>query len=318
MSISESPQVDTVIVGGSAAGLCAALALGRSRRSVVVIDAGAPRNAASPHMHGVLGHDGLPPADFLALGRRDLEPYDVTFVDGEATRAERTNDDRVTVSLADGRTFSGRTLVAATGLRDALPDIPGLRERWGIDVLHCPYCHGWEVQDQRIVVLATGTLAVHSALLFRQLSSDVTVLFHTDARPAAEDLAKLTARDIVTLEGPVAEVVSTDGALTGLQLCDGQVVLADAVVVVPTAQAWSPVLESLGLETVPHPMGADLGTMYPVEMGGRTAVPGVWASGNVTDPVGSVVKAVADGYSTGAMINMELVSQDVDTAAAVR
>ncbi len=191
-SISTEP-CDVVIVGGSAAGLSAALALGRSRRRVVVIDAGHPRNVSSAHVHGVLGHDGLSPAEFLDKGRHDLEPYDIALVEGIATDATRLDDGTFRVALQDGRTHSARALLAATGVRDELPDIPGLGQRWGIDVLHCPYCHGWEVRDQRIVVLCSSPMSVHSALMFRQLSDDVALVLHNDARPTAQESAQREA-----------------------------------------------------------------------------------------------------------------------------
>lgn len=307
--------VDVLIIGGSATGLSAALALGRSRRRVVVVDDGHPRNASTPHMHGVLGHDGLSPAEFLGKGRRDLEPYDVTFVEGRAANAQVDDTGSVQVTLDSGQTHRARALLVATGLRDELPDIPGLRERWGIDVLHCAYCHGWEVRDQRIVILSTSPISVHQALVFRQLSVDVTLVVHVGDAPGPEDLTKLNAQGVAVVPGPATEVLVEDDRLTGLQLSGGETVAAQAVVVMPRVEASSEVLDSLGLQATPHPMGPQIGTAYAVEPGGRTTVPGVWAAGNVVDPMGAVAKSVADGYGTGAMINADLVMQDAAIAA---
>ncbi len=299
-----------VIVGGSAAGLSAALALGRSRRSVVVVDSGRPRNATSAHMHGVLGQDGLSPTEFLARGRRDLQPYDVSFVDGEVTSATRLDDGTFEVTLDDGRRYAARALLAATGVRDELPDIPGLRERWGIDVLHCPYCHGWEVRDQRVVVLGTISMSAHTALMFRQLSAEVTLVLHNDIRPGDEEMAKLAGRGVAIVAGPVTELVLENDRLAGLRLRDGGTLRAQALVVAPRADASCAVLNAVGLQPVPHPMGPQMGTTYALEMGGRTSVPGVWAAGNVVDLVATVAKSVADGYFTGAMINADLIMQE--------
>ena len=164
---------DVVVVGGGAAGLNGALMLGRSRRSVLVIDAGEPRNAPAHGVHGLLGREGMPPAELLARGRDEVRSYGGHLVTGEVTGAVREGDG-FAVSLVGGRVVHARRLLVTTGLVDELPDVPGLRERWGRDVLHCPYCHGWEVRDRAIGVLATTARSMHQALLFRQLSADVT------------------------------------------------------------------------------------------------------------------------------------------------
>ncbi|MFL6056110.1 MAG: NAD(P)/FAD-dependent oxidoreductase, partial [Actinoallomurus sp.] len=163
---------DEVVVGGGAAGLSGALTLARSRRSVVVIDAGSPRNAPAAGVHGFLSRDGIPPAELLERGRAEVCGYGGQVVPGEVDAVAR-EENGFSVALTDGRVVRARRLLVATGAVDELPDIPGLHARWGRDVVHCPYCHGWEVRDQAIGVLATGPLSVHQALLFRQLSSDV-------------------------------------------------------------------------------------------------------------------------------------------------
>src|SRR5918995_2490654 len=158
---------DVVVVGGGAAGLSGALMLARSRRSVVVVDAGAPRNAPAAGVHGLLAREGMPPGELFERGRAEVRSYGGSVVEGEVVSAERDGDG-FTVGLADRRTVRARRLLVTTGLVDELPDVPGLRERWGRDVLHCPYCHGWEARDQAIGVLACGPIAGHPALLFRQ------------------------------------------------------------------------------------------------------------------------------------------------------
>ncbi|MEU4744476.1 NAD(P)/FAD-dependent oxidoreductase, partial [Actinosynnema sp. NPDC023658] len=180
---------DVVVVGGGAAGLNGALMLARSRRSVVVVDAGAPRNAPADGVHGLLARDGMPPAELLERGRAEVRSYGGHVVTGEVETVTREGD-RFVVALADGRTVRARRVLVTTGLVDELPDVPGLRERWGRDVVHCPYCHGYEVRDQAIGVLASGPMSMHQALLFRQLSADVTFFSHT-APPNAEQAEQL-------------------------------------------------------------------------------------------------------------------------------
>src|SRR3954471_10971795 len=200
---------DVVIIGGGAAGLSGALALGRARRSVLVVDGGAPRDAPAAEMHNYLGRDGTRPADLLAAGRAEVAGYGGSVVEGEVVSARR-EDDGFIVALADGRAVRARRLLVTTGLVDELPPVPGLAERWGHDVLHCPYCHGWEVRDRSIGVLSTGPGGVLKALLWRQWSADVTLFLHTGPEPTGEEAAQLAARGIAVVTGEVT-AVQTDG-----------------------------------------------------------------------------------------------------------
>jgi thioredoxin reductase len=188
-----SQRYDVAIGGGGAAGLSAALVLARARRRVVVLDAGSPRNALAAHMHNYLSRDGMPPAELLAVGRAEVLGYGGEIVSATVARVEATPTG-FSVTLDDGSTLAARRLLIATGLTDELPDLPGLRERWGRDVLHCPYCHGYEVRDQALGVLGTGPRSVHQALLVRQVSSDVVFFRHTLADFVAEDRQRLAAR----------------------------------------------------------------------------------------------------------------------------
>ncbi|MEU4807720.1 NAD(P)/FAD-dependent oxidoreductase [Nocardia fluminea] len=306
---------DVVVLGGGAAGLNAALMLARSRRSVAVIDAGAPRNAPAQGVHGLLGREGMPPLELLELGRAEVRGYGGHIVSGEVVsvaRAGNTAGAEFLVTLADGKTVSARRILVATGLADELPDVPGLREHWGHDVLHCPYCHGWEVRDQRIAVLASGPMSVHQALLFSQLSDDIVFLSHTADPLTAEDTEKLVARGIRIVDGKVVEVLGAD-RLTGVQLADGSVVECDALVVGPRMNTRATFLTDLGLIPEPHPSG--MGDHIPADPMGRTSVPGVWIAGNATDPSAQVGAAAAAGAMAGAQINAELVM--AETAAAV-
>src|SRR5689334_13478137 len=186
---------DVVVIGGGAAGLSAALVLSRARRSVLVVDAGAPRNAPAAHMHGYLSRDGLPPAELLATGRREVAHYGGEFVAGTATGLVPDGETGHWVLLADGARLRARQVLVTTGLRDELPDVPGLRERWARDVLHCPYCHGHEVADRPLGVLGTGPESVRYAQIVRQWSDDLTY-FAPAGTLSGKDRAELAARSI--------------------------------------------------------------------------------------------------------------------------
>jgi thioredoxin reductase/SAM-dependent methyltransferase len=305
---------DVVVLGGGAAGLNGAMMLARSRRSVAVIDAGAPRNAPAEGVHGLLGHDGLPPAELLERGRSEVRRYGGHVVAGEVTGAAR--DERgFTVTLADGRSTRGRRLLVTTGLVDVLPEVPGVRERWGRDVLHCPYCHGWEVRDRAIAILATGPMAVHQALLFRQLSDDVTFFAHA-VRPDDEQAEQLAARGIRVVEGTVASLEIVQDRLVGVRMGDGEVIEREAVVVSPRMVARAGFLDDLGLRTTEHPSGT--GEHVPCDPTGRTDVPGVWAAGNATDLVAQVGAAAAQRAFAGAQINADLVMEETGASVEAR
>ncbi|WP_054813458.1 NAD(P)/FAD-dependent oxidoreductase [Nocardia arizonensis] len=305
---------DVVVVGGGAAGLNGALMLARSRRSVAVIDAGQPRNAPAGGVHGLLGHDGVPPAELLARGRAEVREYGGHIVEGAVTDLHR-DDSGFRVSLADGTRVHARRVLVTSGLVDELPDIPGVREQWGRGVVHCPYCHGWEVRDKAIGVLGSGPMSVHQALLFRQLSPDVVYVTHTVA-PTPEQAEQLAARGIRVIESK-AEGLETEGdRLVGVRLGDGTVLDRDAVVVSTRMVARADFLGSVGLTTVDHPSGA--GVHLPTDALGRTEVAGIWAAGNVTDPSAQVGASAAAGAAAGAQINFDLVNEEIRAAVEAR
>ncbi|MFF3672074.1 FAD-dependent oxidoreductase [Microtetraspora malaysiensis] len=305
---------DVVVVGGGAAGLSGALALARARRSVLVVDEGRPRNAPAGHVHNYLGREGTPPAELAAAGRDEVTRYGGQIVSGRAETAAKAGDGFL-VTLDDARHVRARRLLVTTGLVDELPDVPGLAERWGRDVLHCPYCHGWEVRDRRIGVLATGPLAWHQAEMWRQWSPDVLVLLHHAPPPDAERAERLAARGIVVVDGPVAGVDTDGDTLTGVRLASGEVVALDAVVVASRLSARADVLESLGLKTVEVEIGGHVvGTRVPADPTGATAVPGVWVAGNVADVQAQVIASATAGLTAGAAINADLVAEDTRDA----
>jgi thioredoxin reductase len=306
-------KYEVIVVGGGTAGLSAALILGRARRRTLVVDAGEPRNAPAAHMQGYLSRDGMPPAEFLAAGREEIARYGVELVRDRAV--DVTKGDDFTVTLASGRTVDARRLVIATGLRDELPAVPGVAERFGRDVLHCPYCHGWEVRDQAFGVLATGPMSVHQALIVSQWSKDVTFFLHTVAEEelSDDDLRRLAAAGVKVVPGEVAGLVVEDDRLTGVRLTGGGVHARQVVFTAPRPVPRTDLLERLGAELRETPFGA-----YPVvDETGLTTVPGVWTAGNAVGFAEQVVNAAAGGYRAGATINGELLMTDLDAAVEV-
>ena len=224
----DNARYDVVVVGGGAAGLSAALVLGRARRRVVVVDGGAPRNAPAAHMQGFLSRDGMSPAELLAVGREEAAAYGVEFISGHVISVEPG----FVVSLDDGETLTARRLLIATGATDELPSIPGLQERWGRDFLHCPYCHGWEVRDQPLGVLGTGPSSVEHAQLIRQWSDDLIFFAHTYELTDTER-EQLEARGIRIVDAEVRGIVVEEDRLRGVVLGDGRTVERAALFIRP-------------------------------------------------------------------------------------
>jgi thioredoxin reductase len=313
--VTEEQRFDVAVIGGGAAGLSAAVVLGRSRRSVVVVDAGAPRNAPAAGVHGFLSRDDIRPAELLEIGRAEVDKYGGVVWHGEAQAARRTADG-FEVTLVDGRRVSAGRLLVTTGLVDELPDTPGVRQRWGRDVVHCPYCHGWEVRDRAIGVLGTGPMAVHQALLFRQLTSDVVLFAHTAPALTDEQAEQLAARGVRVVPGLVDRLDVVGDRITGVRLVDGTVVAREVVAVAPRFVAATRVLASLGLRPTAHPLG--IGEYIAADPTGLTEVPGVWVAGNVTDLSAQVVTAAAGGAHAAIAINGDLIAEDTRRAVDAR
>ncbi|MFF4416597.1 NAD(P)/FAD-dependent oxidoreductase [Streptosporangium sp. NPDC001559] len=303
---------EVVVVGGGIAGLTAAMILGRSRRSVLVVDAGEQRNTPAAHMQGYPSRDGTPPGEFLAEVRREVAAYGVELVRDRVTAAEPDGNGEFEVTLGDGGRVHARRLVVATGLVDELPDLPGVAERWGRDVIHCPYCHGWEVRDEPIGVLYGRATGIHQALLFGRLSNDV-VLFSGTGELADSDRRLLRAAGVRVADGEVEEIVVEDDRLTGVRLAGGQV-FPRSVVVVPTRMVpRDELLTKLGARTKDTPAGP----FVEVDPVGLTSVPGVWAVGNATGPAEQVVNSASAGYRAATAVNADLIHTDLEHAAAL-
>ncbi|MBX7551010.1 NAD(P)/FAD-dependent oxidoreductase [Streptomyces sp. tea 10] len=312
--MTENSRYEVVVVGGGAAGLSAALVLGRARRRTLVVDAGEPRNAPSAHMQGYLSRDGMSPAAFLAVGREELARYGVELVRDRVTDAARDGEG-FAVRLAQGRTAHARHVVIATGLKDELPGVPGLAERFGRDVVHCPYCHGWEVRDRPTGVLATSPLSVHQALMVTQWSDDVRLFLHEVAESELTDvdLRRLAAARVAVVPGRVTGLVVADDRLTGVRLADRTVHEREVLYAAPRAVPRNDLLIELGAELRETPFGS-----YPViDERGLTTVPGLWAAGNASGFAEQVINAASRGYRAGAAINGELLMADLDARVQV-
>ncbi|MEV8350925.1 NAD(P)/FAD-dependent oxidoreductase [Streptomyces niveus] len=313
---------DVVVIGGGPAGLSAALTLARARRSVLVIDAGEPRNAPASHVHNYLGREGIAPGELLTVGREEVAGYGGEFMAGRVATVKGSAADGFRVVLEEGAAVAEVTasrLLVTTGLVDELPPVPGVAERFGREVLHCPYCHGWEVRDTPVGVLATGPLAVHQAQMWRQWSDDVTLFRHTAPDFDDEQYEQLAARDIAVVDGAVAALEVTDDRLTGVTLAGGRVVPVSAVVVAPLFTARGGLLADLGAPAVDREMaGQVVGSHVPTDPAGATSVPGVWAAGNVADPTETVIGSAVAGLRAGAAINADLTAEDTRRAVAAR
>ncbi|NLF03669.1 MAG: NAD(P)/FAD-dependent oxidoreductase [Actinomycetales bacterium] len=334
---------DALILGGGAAGLSAAVALGRAGRRVLVLDAGSPRNRFASHMHTVLGHEGTDPVELLARGRAEARRYGVEIVPGWAVtlrevrgagsgaddggprrdeHAERAVTDGaledgplLELSTSEGAVVVGRAALLATGLTDRLPEVPGLAERWGRSVLHCPYCHGWEVRGRRLGVLVTGPVGFHQAQLIRQWSEFVTVFAHGHEVP--DDVARrLRSRGVEIVPGEVLELLGEGPDVTAVRTADGALTEIDAIFTASTLEPNDACCAPLGLERAELPMG--MGSFVAVDATGRTSHERVWAAGNVINPALGVAASMGAGTQVGGAINMALITAEFDRAELER
>ena len=307
MSIEPTASFDVAVIGGGAAGLSAALVLGRARRRVVVIDSGQPRNAPAARMQGYLTRDGMPPADLVASGRAEAASYGVELLDDAVVDLVRFVDGGFSILRSDAdEAVTARRILITTGLLDELPDISLAAERWGRDLLHCPYCHGHEVRDEPVGVLGGTPGAVQHAQLVRQWSADVVYFAHTD-HPTDDDRERLAARAIGVVEGRVDGLVVEDDRLVGVRLEDGRHVPRSAVFVRPPMVGNSDFIRALGGQTD--------GDGWPLaDSTGQTTVPGVWVAGNASNPRAQVITAAGEGSAAAIAINNDLVDEDVQNA----
>ena len=291
---------DAIVVGGSWAGLSAAMQLARARRRVLIIDAGRPRNRFAPAAHGFLGQDGRAPAEIFDLARTQVLAYPTAeFRRDEATCAGKDGD-VFAIELASGATAQARRVILATGIVDDLPDVPGLRERWGKTVLHCPYCHGYEAAGGRLGVLATSIQSLHQALLLPDWSADVTLFTNGVIIPDESERHALLARgvriDARLVESLVGDPRAADSlAITGVRVAGGEVVPLDTLFTASRTHMASPLAEQLGCAFDEGPSGPLVRTTGRKE----TSIPGVFAAGDAALPVHNATFASSDGVLAG-------------------
>jgi thioredoxin reductase len=273
-----------------------------------LIDAGHQSNLAAHGIGGLLGHDGRPPAELYVMGRRELAAYpSVEVRTGEVVSGERA-DGGFVLELADGRRESARRVLLATGMEYRPPALPGLAELWGKSVFHCPFCHGWEVRDQPLAVLARGELAVHKALLLRGWSDDVVLLTDGPADLGGEDRARLAVAGIAVDERSVGELVARDGELEAVVFTDGTRLARRGLLVAGTLHQRSGLAEQLGAAFAePTPVAHD---SLDVDALSRTTVPGVFAAGDVSAQMPQVAGAIAAGSQAAAAVVQSLMADD--------
>lgn len=285
---------DVIIVGGSFAGLAAALNLGRARRRVTILDTGLPRNRYASHAHGLLGHDNKPPGEILAEARAQLALYDtVRFVNARAESASGTADDFV-VRTGEGATLPARRLLLSYGIADQLPAVEGFAECWGKSVIHCPYCHGYEYAGQRWGLVYSTPMSLHAPVLYADWTDQLTLF--TDGHEIPEiERGKLDKRGVRVVEGKVSSITHMDGQLSAVQTADGTVTELDALFAHPRVKPSANLHEALGLETVETPFGIAI----KVDEKQKTSLDGVYAAGDLVSPMHSLTIAIYTGAMAG-------------------
>jgi thioredoxin reductase len=293
--------LECAVVGGGAAGLSAALVLGRARRRVLVLDAGEQCNLPAEGIGGLLGHDGLAPAELYDRGRSELAAYPSVELREVLVSDASRQDGRFTLSTADGAVVEAARVLLATGMRYAVPDLPGVAELWGGTVFHCPYCHGWEVRDGALAVLGNAA-AAHRALLLRGWSEDVVLLTDGPADLDDDERRRLQRAGVPVVERPVAGVRARSGALEAVLFADGGELLRDGLLVAAPPGQRSSLASDLGAELT------ERGTV-DVDAFGQTTVPGLYAAGDVSSLMPQVASAIAEGSRAAAVINGDLLAE---------
>lgn len=297
--MADTTHYEVIIIGGSYAGLSAAMSLGRSMRKVLVIDSGKPCNIQTPHSHNFITHDGKAPHDIAMLAKEEVLKYDTVQFHDTVAVAGRKTDNGFEIEIETGHKFTAERLLFATGVRDILPDIKGLRECWGITVIHCPYCHGYEFRGKETAILATGEKAMHTARMVSNLTDKLSIIAPGIAEFTEEQKAKLHSKNITLTDAAITEVGHENGRLKHIVFADGSTKPLDALYIAPAFVQHCDVPEKLGCElTEPG--------FFKIDEFHKTTVPGVYACGDSTAAMRSIANAVAQGNVTGAMVNMDL------------
>ena len=295
-------KFDVIIIGGSYAGLSAAMALGRSLRTVLIIDSGLPCNRQTPHSHNFITQDGEKPAVIAAKAKEQVLKYDtVQFLDSLAVKGKKNENDFV-ITTQSGEEFTAKKLIIATGIKDIMPDIKGFSACWGITVVHCPYCHGYELRDQKTGILANGMKALHLASLVNNLTKDITIFTGGEAKFTPQELEKLTENDIKIVESNITELQHENGQVRSVVLADGLQLKFDALYAAVPFTQHSDIPDSLGCNLTEQ-------GYISIDNFHKTTVKGVFACGDNSGMMRSVVNAIYGGNFAGAMVNMELTEE---------
>lgn len=294
--MTDSKKFEVIIIGGSYAGLSAAMALGRSLRNVLIIDSGHPCNKQTPHSHNFLTQDGKTPQEILTLAKQQVEKYEtVKFYNGLATSGTKTENGFDIITDTNDK-FTAKKFIFATGLKDTMPEIKGFSECWGISVIHCPYCHGYEYRNKTTAIIANGAKAYHLVSLVKNLTNEVTILTNGKADFDAEQIEKLNKHNIKIIEAKIAELENNKGHIENVVFNDDSKISFDvAYAAIPFSQR-SDIPEKLGCELTED-------GYIKVDNFQKTTVEGVFACGDNSVMIRSVANAVYSGNLTGAMIN---------------
>ncbi|WP_437918163.1 NAD(P)/FAD-dependent oxidoreductase [Sphingobacterium sp. LRF_L2] len=293
---------DAIIIGGSYAGLSAAMSLGRSLRNTLIIDEGLPCNRQTPHSHNFLTQDGKTPATISQIAQEQVSAYpSIQWHDARATTAHKTEKGFV-VGTADGRELLSKKIVLATGIKDILPSIPGFADCWGITAIHCPYCHGYEFRDQPTAILAQGERALHLSSLVRNLTDSVHLITSPESNIDDAQLQKLKQNNINVLKQELADIIHQDGHIQKLIFENGEHLSVKALYAGLPFEQHSRIHHSLGCKETEQ-------GYIEIDSFQKTSVPGVFACGDNSSMMRSVANAVATGNLAGAMVNKELVDE---------
>lgn len=299
----EKTDFDVIVVGGSYSGLAAAMALGRAIRKVLVIDSGAPCNQQTPHSHNFLTHDGKPPAEIALLARQQVMQYPtVAFYPGMATVGERIPGG-FRISTSTGASFTAKKLIFATGIKDVMPAIEGFAACWGITVLHCPYCHGYEVRNEVTGILGNGDYAFEFSAMISNWTRQLTVFTHGPSSLSQQLADKLKQKEVEVVEKEIASLEHQAGRLKGIRFKDGSFTALQAIYARPSFEQHCPIPASLGCTLTPE-------GYLQVDGSQRTSVPGVYASGDNTTRIRTVANSVATGTTAGMMVNREIIEEE--------
>jgi thioredoxin reductase len=293
---------DVIIVGGSYAGLSAAMALGRSLRNVLIIDSGKPCNQQTPHSHNFLTQDGATPNEIAEQGKKQVLKYDtIKFINGLATKGYK-DDNQFVIELQTGETFKAKKVLFATGVKDILPEIKGLSECWGISVLHCPYCHGYEVKNEKIGLLGNGDLGFELSRLINNWTKDLTLFTNGKSTLANDQATKVAEHNIRIIEKEISNFEHNKGYIYKIVFKDGTAETVNALFARGSFEQHCEIPKNVGCELTEQ-------GYIKIDDFHRTTVQGIYAAGDNTTMFRAVAAAVAAGNKAGALINKDLIEE---------